>query len=184
MFHRRDARIALLSGLNWLPLILTLGACGVLAGSGSLVDTDPATLVAPRAEAGTLSGLSWNFASFHEGQQFCLRLDVDIPERDPVLQSLAHSTTCTEVARGAEALQVMNQAELPRKNFSFVYGYAFVPDARVEATFRNVGVKDVQAAGGAFVLVFPTEWELQGMRLLSGRSVVERCSIDSSTSPC
>lgn len=101
-----------------------------------------------------------------------------------MLQSLAHSTTCTDVAKGAQALQVMNQAELPRKNFSFVYGYAFVTDAKVEATFRTGGVRNVEAAGGAFVFVFPTEWELKSIRLFSGRSVAGRCSIDSSTSPC
>lgn len=185
MFLRRHTRTSVkLSRLKWVPVLLALNACGGFGGNSLLVDTDPATLVEPRAEAGTLSGLDWNFASFHEGERFCLQLDVGIPEQDPVLQSLAHSVTCTGLAKGEQALLVMNQTELPRKTFSFVYGYAFVPDARVEATFRTVGVRDVEAAGGAFVFVFPTEWKLQSMRLFSDRSAVGGCSIDSSTSPC
>lgn len=185
MFLRRRTRTSLkLCGLKWVPFLLALNACSGFGGNSLLVDTDPATLVEPRAEAGTLSGLDWTFASFREGETFCLRLDVGIPEQDPVLQSLAHSVTCTGLAKGDQPLRVMNQTELPRKNFSFVYGYAFVTDARVEATFRTAGVRNVDAAGGAFVFVFPTEWELESMRLFSGRSAVGGCSVDSSTSPC
>lgn len=62
MLLRRHTRTKPQSfALKLAPLLLTLSSCGILGESSSGVDADPAAVVAPRAEAGTLSGLDWNF---------------------------------------------------------------------------------------------------------------------------
>lgn len=101
------------------------------------------------------------------------------------MQGLAHSLSCQKLDTNPEALQVLDRSELPDKDFSFAIGLAVVRNAKVEATFQNSPTENVSASGGVFVLVFPTQRELKSIRLLSGTSLVEQCSVTgNSGQPC